>query len=58
MWNVRKKRYGLIIVAVKLVAVKLTVLMNRYNMRHFKGTGEYTYCKRSIDHVTKRFGKF
>ena len=41
--NVRKKRYGSIIVAVKLV----TFLMNRKNIYHFKGIGEYSCCKKS-----------
>ena len=52
--NVRKKRYGSIIVAVELI----TFLMNGNNICHFKGTGEYNCCKRIIDHVTKRFVKF
>ena len=52
--TVRKKGYGLIIVAVELA----TFLMNRNNICYFKGTEEYTCCKRSIDRVTNRFGKF
>ena len=39
--NVRKKRYGSIIVAVELV----TFLMNRNNICHFKGTGELPVVK-------------
>ena len=47
--NVRNKRYGSIIVAVEFV----TFLMNRNDICYFKGTGEYTFCKRSIDLVLK-----